>query len=143
MTDDVPASGRGFADKLKHLRVYAHPASRGPYSAAEIATGTDLSKTYIENLFSGKQNNPTRSVIASLARFFQVRPEYFFDDDVTTQTDADLSRAVALAAALQNSNVERFALRAATLEPEVVAALIEMVERLPPARGGQAGGNRA
>jgi transcriptional regulator with XRE-family HTH domain len=131
MTNDEANTGQRFTEKLRKLRAHAHPASRGPYTNLEIAAATGLSKTYIDNLFTGKQANPTRSVIAGLARFFCVKVEYFFDDDVTAQTDADLSRAVALAAALQNTNVERLALRASELDPEVVIAIIEMAERLP------------
>ncbi|MCY3748427.1 MAG: helix-turn-helix transcriptional regulator [Chloroflexi bacterium] len=49
------------------------------YSIDEVARGTGVSLTYLRNMLAGRQDNPSRKVIAALARFFNVSPAYFFE----------------------------------------------------------------
>lgn len=49
------------------------------YSVDEVARGTGVSLTYLRNMLAGRQDNPSRKVIAALARFFNVSPAYFFE----------------------------------------------------------------
>jgi transcriptional regulator with XRE-family HTH domain len=86
--DDVRAAIpalRTLADKVDWLISTAHPAGRGPYSDAEVAalireaTGEPVTGTAITKLRSGQTANPHQRLIAAMARFFGVPPDFFFD----------------------------------------------------------------
>lgn len=128
-------AGSTFTVRLRQLRATAHPAGRGPYTNREIAAGCGMSITYVDNLFNGTQVNPSWSKLKALAEFFQVDPGYFFDAEVARRTDEELRQLLALSVALRNHHVQRFALRAPKVDPAVVAALVEMIERLPDVSG--------
>ena len=77
---------RTLAGKVDWLISTAHPAGRGPYSDAEVAalireaTGEPVTATAITKLRSGQATNPRQRLIAALAQFFEVPPDFFFDD---------------------------------------------------------------
>jgi len=86
--DDVTAATpalRTLADKLNWLISAARPAGRGPYSNAEVAalirqaTGEPVTGTAISTLRTGQAANPHQRLIAAMARFFGVPPDFFFD----------------------------------------------------------------
>jgi transcriptional regulator with XRE-family HTH domain len=86
--DDVTAATPALctlAGKVDWLISIAHPAGRGPYSNAEVAalirkaTGEPVTGTTISKLRSGEVANPHQRLIAAMARFFGVPPDFFFD----------------------------------------------------------------
>jgi ESX-1-secreted protein regulator len=85
--DDVQAATlalRTLADKVNWLISAARPAGRGPYSDAEVAalireaTGEPVTGTAIGKLRSGQDANPPQRLIAAMAQFFGVPPDFFF-----------------------------------------------------------------
>lgn len=86
--DDVTAATpalRTLADKVNWLISTARPAGRGPYSDAEVAalirkeTGEPVTGTAISKLRSGQAANPHQRLIAAMAQFFGMPPDFFFD----------------------------------------------------------------
>jgi ESX-1-secreted protein regulator len=86
--DDVAATTpalRTLADKVNWLISAARPADRAPYSNAEVAalireaTGEPVTGTAISKLRTGQAANPPQRLIAALAQFFGVLPDFFFD----------------------------------------------------------------
>jgi transcriptional regulator with XRE-family HTH domain len=78
-------AGRTLADKVNWLISAARPAGRGPYSNAEVAalireaTGEPVTGTAISRLRNGQAANPHQRLIAAMAQFFGVPPDFFFD----------------------------------------------------------------
>ncbi|MGK4579628.1 helix-turn-helix domain-containing protein [Kitasatospora sp. HPMI-4] len=122
-----------FAERLDHLFRTVHPAGRGPYTYAEVAQGIQqaagegkgVSASAIQQLRTGLKSNPTMSTIEALAKFFGVKPSYFFDDDNAKQTAAELS----LLASMRDNNVRAIATRASGLSPETLSVLQGFIER--------------
>ena len=67
-------------------RQVARAISQNGYGAEQ---GEAVSATYIWALRTGVKTNPTMRHLQALARFFDVSPAYFFDDELT---DAELLR---------------------------------------------------
>src|SRR3954465_16066698 len=105
-------ASRSLADKRNHLFATVHPRNRGEYSSEEVAQaiatrgGPTISATYIWMLRRGVRDNPTKRHLEALASFFGVPPAYFFEDDVTSEVDAQL----ATLAALRDASVRNLAL---------------------------------
>ncbi len=92
-----PVDPTAFPDKLNRLFAAVFPPARGPYTGREVSRtlrmrGFDVSEPYISQLRSGQRKRPSWRVIAELAEFFGVRPEYFTDEDpyYTRILDAEL-----------------------------------------------------
>ncbi len=64
---------------MQYLLVTNRKPDNTAYSIDEIARGTGVSRSYLRNMLAGRQDNPSRKVIAALAGFFDVSPVYFFD----------------------------------------------------------------
>ena len=67
-----------MAVRMQYLLATVRKADDTAYTMDEIARGTDVSLTYLRNMLAGRQDNPSRKVIAALAHFFEVSPAYFF-----------------------------------------------------------------
>lgn len=136
MTDNE--HGRTFAARLDYLFREVHPASRGPYTYAEVAhairersgdDGKGISASAIQQLRTGAKKNPTMYTIKALADFFGVSPGYFFDDEAAERTQAEIE----LAAAMRDQGVRRVALRAnglSTSSLQMLTTVIEQARRL-------------
>ena len=88
-----------------------------------------MSASYLWLLRTGVRDNPSRKHLEAIAAFFNVPVNYFFDDAVVAEIDADLE----LVRALRKAPVRDLALRAADLSPgglEEVAHIVEHVRRL-------------
>ena len=75
-------AGEGLVDmalRMQYLLSTVRKADDMTYTIEEVATGTGVSVTYLRNMLAGRQDNPSRKVIAALARFFEVSPAYFFE----------------------------------------------------------------
>lgn len=68
--------------RMRYLFATVRKSDDSPYSVDEVAHGSGVSLTYLRNMLAGRQDNPSRKVIAALARFFRVSPAYFFDADI-------------------------------------------------------------
>ena len=107
-----------------------------PHTLREVADGVNkaageqiLSAQYLQQLRSGVRRNPSYTMLAAIARFFGVSPDYFSefpDDETARRTDEELR----LLAALQDSGVRRLALCAAELSPENLAMVTALVEKV-------------
>ncbi|WP_335970396.1 helix-turn-helix domain-containing protein [Streptomyces sp. CA2R106] len=126
---------RSVADLLDHLFREVHPAGRGPYTYAEVAegvresTGFSLTASAIQQLRTGKNENPKMATIRALAAFFGVPPSYFFEEEVAARTLAEID----VVTAMRDTEVRRVALRASGLSVgslQMVAAVIDQARRL-------------
>jgi transcriptional regulator with XRE-family HTH domain len=125
-----------LADRLNRLFETVHPPGRGPYSNEEVARairaeGGDISRAYLSYLRNGDRDNPTLQHLEALARFFGVPAAYFFDDNVTAETDAQLE----IVAALRDAGVRSVAMRVAGLSPKGLLAVTAMIEEVRALEG--------
>ena len=122
MTEDYhsDSQSRDLADmalRMQYLLAMVRKADDRAYSIDEIARGTGVSLTYLRNMLAGRQDNPSRKVIAALADFFEVSPAYFFD---TNGGDAAADGEPA-------SEIEVALRSAARLGPEGRRLLLDMI----------------
>jgi transcriptional regulator with XRE-family HTH domain len=130
MADDAPNPDGLLATRLDLLFRTVHPAGRGPYTPAEVASALNagegaetISPTYLWQLKTGRRDNPTYKHLIGLARVFDVSPTFFFPD---SETDRDqLPAEVKLA--LQGDSIRQIALRAAGLSERSLAVIADMV----------------
>lgn len=125
-----------FADRLNKLFDTVHPPGRKPHSNAEVAealasAGHRISKPYISQLRSGHRTNPSNETVAALARFFKVKPDYFFDPMYEARVDRDLE----VLAQLQGYGLRRLSARAFDLSEDSQNLLAAMAERLRTSEG--------
>ena len=107
----------GMALRMQYLLATVRKDDATAYSIDEVAQGTGVSLTYLRNMLAGRQDNPSRKVIAALAGFFNVSPAYFFE--ATPESDA--SRA-------EPSSEIEVALRSAEqLGPDGRRLLLDMI----------------
>ncbi|MBB4893134.1 transcriptional regulator with XRE-family HTH domain [Streptomyces olivoverticillatus] len=136
MTSTDPRSGpagrpllRRFDRRLQGLISAMHPDERTRPGYARLAkemreaTGGSISGTYLWELATGKKRNVTLEQLDVLAQYFGVPPEYFLSDEVAGRIDAQLRLAISL----RDTRVRNLALRADGLSPEVLDALLAMV----------------
>lgn len=71
-----------FADRLNKLFEEVRDSNNNEYTNADIARQTDITPAYISRLRSGQADNPSYKVIDALSKFFQVSPNYFFEDGI-------------------------------------------------------------
>lgn len=126
-----------LSDRLNRLFEIVHPADRGPFSNAEVASrleeagGATLSGTYIWQLRNGSRDNPTKRHLEALATFFGVPVSYFFDDSAAAQIDQEL----AAIRQMRDAGVEQVALRAVGLSGKSMEAVVAMIERVRELEG--------
>ncbi|MDR7277686.1 helix-turn-helix domain-containing protein [Catenuloplanes atrovinosus] len=109
-----------FARRFAALRDEVYPKDRKPYTAAEIARGTGLSKAYVNYLLSGERDNPTRAVVRAIAGFFNVPEDYFSDGaqgDRIREQVAELAELRALKEALDDKELAGVIIKARGLDP--------------------------
>ncbi|NJP89403.1 XRE family transcriptional regulator [Nonomuraea sp. FMUSA5-5] len=147
MTDQGPQRPPAtLAEKLEYLFQHFHPRDRGPYSNDEVAAGIrkqggpTISGTYIWYLRKGERDNPTIKHIEALAKFFEVPPRYFLEDDPA------ITEQLMLLNAMRDADVKAMAMRAVGLSAESLASIREVVDRmreLEDLRQGDAGQDTA
>lgn len=128
--DEPPAERSTLAWKLNRLFATVHPASRGEYSAEEVARAVNeggegsISPAYIYLLRKGQRDNPTKRHLEQLAAFFGVTPAYFFDEEAAARVEQQLD----LLAAFRDGDVRRLAARASGLSPRSLGGILRMVD---------------
>jgi transcriptional regulator with XRE-family HTH domain len=127
-----------FAERLNYLFDTVLAPNQRAYSNEDVAaaisgsdSGATISATYIWMLRKGQRDNPTLKHVEALARFFDVPPAYFFDDDVA----ATVASRLRLLDAMRNLGVERVALRAAGLSARSLSSLVEVIDRIRELEG--------
>ncbi|MDJ0393356.1 helix-turn-helix domain-containing protein [Rhodococcus sp. G-MC3] len=125
-----------FAARLNSLFNAVHPPGRKPHTNADVAdalaeTGHQISKPYISQLRSGQRTNPSDETVAALARYFKVKPDYFFNDIYAAKIDNDLE----LVTRLQGYGLRRLSARAFDLSEESQNLLSSMAEKLRASEG--------
>lgn len=115
-----------FTEKLDHLfkTVTKPDGTEYTYEEVEEGIGKAVTASYIWRLRTGKARNPGYRVLKALSDFFNVEPNYFFQDDTTEES---LARSN-LAKRLEDARVEGIALRASELDDAGKQALLEMIE---------------
>lgn len=119
-----------------------HPSPRGrEYSYREVAAairqgadgreGETISAAYIWGLRTGAKDNPTMRHLQALARFFQVSPAYFFEEELTEFPETE----VRLLAASRPETLRRLALTLLGLSDESLNAVLNLACRLRQLEG--------
>jgi transcriptional regulator with XRE-family HTH domain len=128
-----------FTRKLKRLFREVKNAEGKEYSPSEVQvrTGGALTASYIWRLLSGAVSNPSYNVIRALADFFQVEPNYFFEEDESgsllarPRKERLLAEMMREAGRLDENGVQRVI--------EMVAYINELRDNLRQEEGGRAG----
>ena len=137
--DGIP----GLDAKLNHLFVtVAAPTRSGRYSNDAAARalaerGVDVSGVHLSHLRSGRRDNPSARLLATLAELFGVPIAYFFDSTVEARVNENLEEL----SAIRDSRVKALMRKAEGVSADslnCVVALLEhlrKLERLDPATG--------
>ena len=126
---DPPALS-SLADKLNFLFAHVRPeGSTREYTGREVteavrAQGAELSQSHLSELRRGIKTNPTARVLQALARFFEVRVGFFFDDPQMVQ---EVQAEIELRAAMRDAQVHDVAWRVAGLRPEQRTAMFRLL----------------
>lgn len=122
---------RSIAAKLQHLYSTVHPPDRGPYSYREVAEGIAghtgaMTAQYIGQLMSGKVEHPKVHYLEALAEFYGVPASYFFDDDVASEIDNQISAVTSW----RDTEAGEIAQRISDLSPEHRTAVTGLIDQL-------------
>ncbi|GAA5006678.1 helix-turn-helix transcriptional regulator [Kitasatospora paranensis] len=129
--EGAPPGSADFAARFRRLIAVIYPRELGrPWRDSEIAAATGLSGTYIGNLRKGTQK-PSLENAVKIAALFGVPLDYFNDGATARAVERDLQKIEAL----RDARVERIAMRAAGLPPEMQDAALTVVEQLRRAVG--------
>jgi transcriptional regulator with XRE-family HTH domain len=125
---------RSVAETLNLLFSTVHPANRGPYTNAEVATATGLAESYVGYLRSGKRRNPTLRSLQVLAAHFGVTVSYLVGETNAPHADAPGDAVGSLerngGPLPQRADVGELVARLVDLSADSVAALASVAERL-------------
>ena len=126
-----------LAERIDHL-FRNQPSPRGrEYTYREVAAavtgqnGTTFSPAYLWQLRTGAKDNPTMRHLEALARFFQVSPSYFFDDELTEFPDTEVRQLVAS----RNETLRQMTVTLLGLSDESLNAVLNLACRLRQLEG--------
>ncbi len=94
--------------------------------AADGREGETISAAYIWGLRTGAKDNPTMKHLQALARFFQVSPAYFFEEELTEFPETE----VRLLAAARRDTLRRLAVTLLGLSDESLNAVLNLACRM-------------
>jgi transcriptional regulator with XRE-family HTH domain len=121
-----------LSEKVDRLfRIYPSPRGR-EYTYREVAAAISqqdsvtFSPAYLWQLRTGVKDNPTIRHLQALARFFDVSPAYFFDEELTEFPDIE----VRLLAASRRETLRRMALTLLGLSDDSLNAVLALARRL-------------
>lgn len=144
MSENAPAGKSSLAEKLDELFRKMRAEQGREYTYEEVAEGIrqgggTISASYIWMLRKGQQDNPSKKHLETLAAFFGVPVNYFFDDEAAARIDAQLE----LVNAMRDAGVRDIALLASELTPEGRRAISVMIEQVRLLQQGSHGATRA
>jgi transcriptional regulator with XRE-family HTH domain len=126
-----------LAERIDHLfRTQLSPRGR-QYTYREVAAavtgqnGATFSPAYVWQLRTGAKDNPTMRHLEALARFFQVSPSYFFDDELTEFPDTQVRQLVAS----RNETLRQMSVTLLGLTDESLNAVLNLACRLRQLEG--------
>jgi transcriptional regulator with XRE-family HTH domain len=120
------------AERIERLFQSIRKPNREPYSNEEVAracreaTGESFSAVYLWQLRTGRRDNPTKRHLEALAGFFQVPTTYFFE----VESGDRIGEELMLLGALRDAGVRNVALRAATLSPQGLTTIADLIEAI-------------
>ncbi len=126
-----------LAEKLDRLFKTAHRRGEKELTYQEVAEGIkaqggpSISASYVFELRTGVATNPRKAHLEALAKFFNVSPVYFYEDDKALK----IHRQLELLAGMRDARIRNIAARASELSPQGLKALTEIVEHLREAQG--------
>lgn len=100
-------------------------------SAMSAPDGITFSAAYLWQLRTGAKGNPTIRHVEALARFFDVSPSYFFDDELTDVPEAELR----LLAATKHGLPRATAATLVGLSDDSLDAVLQLTGRLRELEG--------
>jgi transcriptional regulator with XRE-family HTH domain len=128
---------KALAERIDCLfRTHRSPRGR-EYTYREAASamsaydGISFSSAYLWQLRTGAKDNPTIRHIEALARFFDVSPAYFFDDELTELPEAELR----LLAATKHGLPRATATSLVGLSDDSLDAVLQLTGRLRELEG--------
>jgi len=93
--------------------------------------GCRISTPYLSQLRTGVRTNPSPEVVAALAHFFNVHPDYFYTpSDHTPPTVSGGEADLSLLEQLHNVRLRNLTARVVDLSPSSQDLLVEMAENL-------------
>lgn len=131
--DELPL----FAARLDQLIASVHPPGRGPYTNEEVADGVrqaggpSRSVAYIQQLRTGRRDQPTFTLVVALARFFQVPVGYFAPGPGEDQPAEDM-----IAAANRGPQLQRLVQKLQQLDSNTLHVLDQLIDNLSRQRPG-------
>jgi transcriptional regulator with XRE-family HTH domain len=126
-----------LSERIDHLFRTQLSARGREYTYREVAAavtgqdGTTFSPAYLWQLRTGAKDNPTMRHLEALARFFQVSPSYFFDDELTEFPDTDVRQLVAS----RNETLRQMSVTLLGLSDESLNAVLNLACRLRQLEG--------
>ncbi len=133
----LPSPTAQFQARLNQLFQTFRAPDGGEYTYRQVADGIEqlvgykTSPSYLQVLRTGVRINPSIKHLHGLCAFFGVPIEYFFDEELARQFDAQLE----LAASLRDPAVRELATRAVGLSAETLETLKAMVEHVRQLEG--------
>jgi len=105
-------------------------AGAGP-SAARRPISAPMAPAYLWQLRTGAKDNPTMRHLEARARFFEVSPSYFFDDELTEFPDTEVRQLVAS----RNETLRQMTVTLLGLSDESLNAVLNLACRLRQLEG--------
>lgn len=126
-----------LAGRIDHLfRNQLSPRGR-EYTYREAASavsgqdGATFSPAYLWQLRTGAKDNPTMRHLEALARFFNVSPSYFFDEELTEFPETQVRQLVAS----RNETLRQMSVTLLGLSDESLNAVLNLACRLRTLEG--------
>lgn len=132
MAGDKTGETRALQDRLNRIVATIHPPDRGPYTDEEIvngireAGGPSMSVAYLNHLRRGRRDNPTKTTLEGIARFFRIPVGELFDDEYAHNTEEDRH----ILTLVRKAELEPLVEMASELPDETRASLARIVEDL-------------
>lgn len=131
MTGQRPST---LADKINKLFATVRDEQGREYSPEYVAgwlrdtEGPSISVSYLYLLRRGERDNPTKTHIEAIARFFQIPAAYFFDEEYGGR----IAEQLELLAAMRDHEVRDIALRSASLHGDARRSVAEILRSMAP-----------
>ena len=123
--------GRVGEPTAAHDRVMACTTAGAGPSAARRPISAPMAPAYLWQLRTGAKDNPTMRHLEALARFFEVSPSYFFDDELTEFPDTEVRQLVAS----RNETLRQMTVTLLGLSDESLNAVLNLACRLRQLEG--------